>query len=202
MTAVDDPLSLVFAGHADDVLLREGMVDELGHVTLVNGGRCARVTQAAFDTTLTPGADWLSAEDCGNAAIEVCQPATNTCGPPECGEFLGCPENRPVCMSQYHESFSGACYAVCDPTATSGCAAGEDCVQLGVDPTFGICKHIGSGAVGASCEPEDNSTSCVDEALCNGDTSTCTRQCQMFAATPGCQAGASCTVVLYSNSID
>src|SRR5688572_4345615 len=65
LTAVEDPLTVVFTGSVSDVVLREAMLEE-GQVVLVPGGACARIERLDFDTSPTPGARCLSAEDCGN----------------------------------------------------------------------------------------------------------------------------------------
>ncbi len=195
LTAVADPLDIVFAGTLANVVLREATLDENGNAVLRPDGACARVDLLEFDTTPTPGAACLSAEDCGNELLEICDPVTNTCAAPQCGEFQGCPEERPVCLFQVEGLIEGACYAMCDPSTEAGCGEDQDCVQLGVDPGFGVCKTIGGGAVGAACELEDNGTSCVDGSVCSPETRLCTHQCEFFTAEPGCEEGAQCTVL-------
>ena len=194
LTEVEDPLAPSFAGAAAGVVLREARLEETGATTLIDGGRCARLDALAFDTRPTPGRACLSAEDCGNPLLEVCSPATNTCTEPECGEFLGCPAERPTCVSQYGDRQHGACYAECDPTASTGCAAGQTCLQFGYDPSYGLCKQLGDGAVGSACTVEDNSSSCQAGSRCSSDRGVCTRTCRYFDDAPGCQAGAQCTM--------
>jgi cysteine-rich repeat protein len=197
LTQVSDPLEIVFSGELHDVVLREATLDESGNAVLVDGGACARLATLEFDTSPTPGAACLSVTDCGNYFLEVCDPREHVCTPPQCGEGFFCGPTE-ICLSQMDFLIDGACYGTCDPTADAaaaalGCQAGEDCVQAGVDPTFGICKTAGTADVGQACEVEDTTTSCVPGALCAGGA--CTRQCQFFAAEPGCQAGAQCTVL-------
>ena len=66
------------------------------------------LTALSFDTRPTPGQPCLSAEDCGNPALEICSPERRVCAEPECGEFLSCSDQLPVCMVQYRDSFWGA----------------------------------------------------------------------------------------------
>jgi cysteine-rich repeat protein len=193
---VRDPLEPVFAGSLSEIVLAEVTIDGVGGSTPVEGGGCVRLAPLAFDTAPTPGLRCLSAESCGNPLLEVCSPATGMCGPPECGDFQGCADPaRPLCISQYRDLFEGACYADCDPALPGDCGLGGDCLQLGVDPRFGVCKAIGSGDVGEACEPEDISTSCEDGALCDPDALVCTASCSYFADDPGCPAGARCDVL-------
>lgn len=195
LTRVNDPLEPVFAGSFSELELREATVDEEGGTTLVQGGRCLHVPATSFDTAPTPGSSCESAEDCGNPLLEVCSPATHTCSAPECADFLSCPEERPLCLSQYRDAFEGGCYGVCDPTAGGGCADGEVCLQLSVNPQDGYCLRSGDGALGAACTPEDTSTACAPGQLCSFDTLTCTRTCAFFSEQPGCQDGAQCNVL-------
>ncbi|MBI4917251.1 MAG: DUF4215 domain-containing protein [Acidobacteria bacterium] len=196
LTRVTDPLELSFAGSIVDVELREATIDEAGRTHLVEGGRCLLAPDTSFDTEPTPGRACLSAEDCGNPLLEVCSPSTYTCGEIECGEFFGCPAERPLCLSQYpSRALEGACYEMCDPTSPGGCADGEVCLQIAVDPRFGFCTRSGDGALGESCTVEDTSSSCTPGHFCSWDTLTCTRSCAFFAADPGCQSGAQCTVL-------
>jgi cysteine-rich repeat protein len=194
LTQVDDPLSPVIAGTTSEIVLREATIDETGASTLVDGGRCVRAPAITFDTSPTPGQACLSAEDCGNPLLEVCSPASRTCGPPECGDFQGCPGDRPVCLSQYGQLFEGACYAACDPAAAQ-CDPGQVCRQLGVDPTFGICLLPGDGDLGEACPLEDIATSCLPGMTCSVEDTVCTRTCSYFDADPGCQPDHACTVL-------
>jgi cysteine-rich repeat protein len=193
LTAVVDPLELVFAGELSTVVLREATVDNDGRSTLVDGGDCVSVTGLAFDTTPTPGQACTRAEDCGNALMEICDPATDTCGGFQCGDFEGCPSAGDICISQHPAVFEGACYATCEPGETH-CDAGDRCVQFGVDPAFGICKDTGDGATGTACWPADNSTSCTGAAVCSFETETCAEVCEFYAASPGCPDGSACSL--------
>jgi cysteine-rich repeat protein len=196
LTAVEDPLSPVFAGSTSEIVLREATIDDTGASVLVDGGRCLRAPAIEFDTHPTTGATCLSAEDCGNPILEVCSPATGTCGPPECGDFLGCPSDRPVCISQYGQLFEGACYADCDPTGDDWCGdSAHVCQQLGVDPAFGICLLAGDGSLGEACPLEDIATSCMRGMTCAFDAEVCTRTCNFFDADPGCQTDHVCDVL-------
>ena len=195
LTEVTDPLEIVFAGETSEVVLREATVDETGATTLVDDGRCLRAAPIAFDTNPTPGQACLSAEDCGNPLLEVCSPATNTCTAPECIDFGGCPDDRPVCITQYGSSFDGACYAACNPSGPETCASGQTCSQPSADRTFGVCLQTGTGTLDAACELEDNTTSCVAGLTCSPEREVCTSTCDVYAAEPGCQAGTACTVL-------
>ena len=194
LTAVSDPFTPVLAGLTSEVVLREVTVDALGNTELIEGGRCVRVAPLSFDTTPTPGKECLSAEDCGNPFFEVCSPASNRCGPAECADFLfNCPIERQVCVKQYPNAPTSACYSDCDPSANAGCASSQTCVQQGFDPTFGLCKDAGHGALGAPCVAEDNSTSCARGLLCSPE-GFCTQPCRYFTADPGCPDGTQCTL--------
>lgn len=196
LTRVEDPFSPDFAGSTERVVLRRATITEDGRSVLEPGGDCVSVSSLAFDTAPTPGAACFSAEDCGNALLEICDPTANVCAPPQCGDFLGCPETHPVCVSQYRDQFDGACYRACDPSETnaSACDDGQRCVQFGVDPQFGLCKHVGDGAVGAACEVTDNSTACAGDAVCSSVTNTCSPSCRFFDDNTGCPSGAVCSL--------
>jgi cysteine-rich repeat protein len=198
LTSVVDPLwDPVFAGGTSRVVMRQATVGDDGHSELVPGGDCVAIDRTSFDTTPTPGRACLSAEDCGNALLEICAPGDNVCAPPQCGEFQGCPGADQICVTQYHELFEGACYTACDPGAASPPAAcGDDqrCVQLGVDPTLGLCKSEGDGAAGDACEIEDNGTSCAGDAVCSAESATCTGTCDFFDTDSGCADGALCSL--------
>jgi cysteine-rich repeat protein len=191
---VEDPMSIVFAAGTSEVLMREAEIDEKGNTTFVDGGRCVRLAPQTIDTRPTPGQACLSAEDCGNAVLEVCSPATNTCTEPECGEELGCPAERPTCVIQYGDQLFGACYAPCNPSTPTDCAAGETCLQFGVSPEQGLCYDLGAAAVGDACTVEDNSSSCAAGARCSPAVEVCTNTCDFFAADPGCQDGTQCNL--------
>ncbi|HKE18062.1 MAG TPA: DUF4215 domain-containing protein [Kofleriaceae bacterium] len=198
LTSVVDPLfDPVFAGSTSRVVMRRATVGEDGSSQLVPDGDCAAVNGIGFDTTPTPGRACLSAEDCGNALLEICAPGDNVCAPPQCGEFQSCPEDGQACVTQYRELFEGACYTTCDPGAAvppAPCGEGQRCVQLGVDPAFGLCKSEGDGAAGDACEVEDNGTSCAGDAVCSAESGTCTGTCDFFDADSGCADGALCSL--------
>lgn len=195
ITKVTDPLEPVFAAQTSRVVLRRAAVGENSATTLVPDGDCVSITGLTFDTTPTPGAACESAEDCGNALFEICDPSNNTCAPPECNFDAPCANENEICLVQYGDLFDGACYQVCDPSAaTSGCAANQECEQRGVYDSFGICKYVGTGAIGDSCIVEDNSTSCAGDAFCSGISNTCAATCDFYAADPGCADGTACSV--------
>lgn len=191
--SITDPLEAVFAGHTGRVVLRRAQVDETGQSTLVPGGDCVSVAAVTFDTTPATGKACESAEDCNNALLEICDPSSNTCSPPECNFDAPCEGAGEVCLVQYRDLFDGACYQTCNANAqTSGCSATQVCAQRGPDPSFGICKHAGAGALGDACELEDNTTSCADDAVCSGQSQTCAATCSFFAADSGCPADTAC----------
>ncbi|MBZ0232925.1 MAG: hypothetical protein K8M05_11400, partial [Deltaproteobacteria bacterium] len=192
---VSDPLEPVFAGHTGRVVLRRAQVGENGQTTLVPDGDCVSVAGLAFDTSPTPGQACESAVDCGNAMIEICDPSTNTCGAPECTFDDPCAGDGEICLVQYRGLFHGACYQTCNPSAdTSACTDAQVCAQRGPDPSFGTCKYRGAGALGAVCEPEDNTTSCAGEAVCSGTSQTCAAACSFYADDPGCAGGTMCSL--------
>ncbi|MCK6549830.1 DUF4215 domain-containing protein [Myxococcota bacterium] len=193
LTRVSDPFEPAFAGSSSRIVLRRASVTDEGRSVLVPDGDCVSVT-LTFDTTPTPDASCTSAEECGNPLLEVCDPATNRCAEPQCGEFFSCPEPDDVCVTQYRDQFFGACYDWCDPTVNaSQCEDGQRCVQFGVDPSFGLCKWVGELAAGEACEPSDNGTSCGGDAVCSAASGTCTPSCEYFADATGCPTGTVCS---------
>jgi cysteine-rich repeat protein len=195
VTKVTDPLDLEFAGSTSRVVMRRATVGENGATTLVPEGDCVSITGSSFDTTPTPGAACESAEDCGNPLVEICDPSTNTCTPPECNFDSPCTGPNELCLVQYRDLFDGACYTVCDPSAGSPqCPDTQQCAQRGLDPTFGICKYTGTGAVGDTCTVEDNSTSCSDGVVCSDLSETCAATCSFFAADSGCSPTTACSL--------
>ncbi len=194
---VTDPLDAVFAAHTSRVVLRRATVGDNSETTLVPNGDCVSLTAVSFDTTPTQGATCESAEDCGNALLEICDPSSNTCAPPECNFDEPCTGGNEICLIQYGDLFSGACYQVCDPqgqTPGLNCPSTQQCAQRGVDPTFGICKTAGEIAPGLECEIEDNSTSCTDGAVCSSLSHTCAPSCSYFAEDTGCLPGTACSI--------
>ncbi|MGN6110516.1 MAG: DUF4215 domain-containing protein [Kofleriaceae bacterium] len=193
---VDDPFSSVFVGSTSELTIRAATLDpDTGRTSIIEGGACFTIAPLSFDTRPTPGRTCGSAEDCGNALLEICDPATATCGAPQCDDFSGCPSADQICISQYPNVFSGACNAVCDPTAANGCGAGEQCMQYGVPPTFGVCRRVGAGAPGETCAIQDISTSCVAGLYCDATSHSCLPTCSYFAADTGCTAGNACYVL-------
>ncbi len=193
LTTVEDPLESVFAGSTGRVVLRRATVTDEGRSVFVPGGDCVSFERIEFDTSPTPGAACLSAEHCGNPLLEVCDPVDNLCVEPQCGEFAGCPESRPVCVTQYRDVFQGACYQECDPTADT-CDDGQRCVQFGVDPAYGLCRHVGGAEPNAACEVTDNGTGCAGAAVCSSVTNTCAPTCNFFDATTGCPDPTLCSL--------
>ena len=195
VTKVTDPLETEFAGNTSRVVMRRATVGEAGVTTLVPGGDCVSIAGASFDTTPTPGAACESAEDCGNPLVEVCDPSTNTCTPPECNFDAPCAGPNEVCVIQYRDLFEGACYTACDPRGpASQCPAIQECTQRGLDPSNGICKSTGTGGAGEACLVEDNSTSCSTGAVCSELSETCATPCSFFAADSGCSASTVCSL--------
>ncbi|MCC7542237.1 MAG: DUF4215 domain-containing protein [Deltaproteobacteria bacterium] len=196
LETVQDPLTPVFAGTTGRVVLRRATVVE-GRSTFTPGGDCVSVPMLAFDTRPTPGRGCLSAEDCGNPLLEVCDPRSNVCGDIQCGDFMGCPDDGDVCLTQFGDRYEGACYRSCDPTspaAESGCAADQSCDQHGVEPTIGVCKTVGEAALGDPCELEDNGSVCGPGLLCSSVTGTCTESCRYFDEESGCPDGTVCSL--------
>lgn len=196
LETVEDPLTEVFVGATGRVVLRRASVVE-GRSTLMPGGDCVSVAAVVFDTRPTPGRECLSAEDCGNPLLEICDPATNQCGEIQCGDFLSCADARDVCLTQYGERYEGACYRSCDPAApigASGCRADQRCDQYGVLPTSGVCKTVGEAPLGAPCELEDNGSVCAAGSVCSSVTGTCAATCRFFDGDPGCPSGTVCSL--------
>ncbi len=192
---ITDPLEYVFAGHTSRIVLRRANVGDNSATTLVPGGDCVSITGLTFNTTPTPGISCESAEDCGNALMEICDPSSNKCAAPECNFDAPCEGDNEVCLVQYGNLFDGACYQMCDPsTEDTGCSNSQECVQRGVSDDFGICKFRGDGAVGDACIVEDNTTSCSDAAVCSEQSETCVGTCSFFAQDTGCEAGTACSL--------
>jgi cysteine-rich repeat protein len=192
---VEDPLGAVFAAHWSRIVLRRATVGDNGQTQLVPGGDCVSISNVSFDTTPTPGEACESAEDCGNALLEICDPSNNKCADPECDFDTPCTSANEVCLVQYRDLFFGACYQTCNPSAQSGgCPATQQCVQRGPHPDSGICKYTGTGALGSTCELEDNSSSCVAGAVCSRESYTCVGTCSFFANDTGCAAGTVCSL--------
>jgi len=191
---VTDPLEPVFAGHTSRIVLRRATVGDNVATTLVPGGDCVSIAPASFDTTPTPGASCESAEDCGNPLFEICDPSNNTCAQPECNFDAPCAGQNEICLIQYRDLFEGACYTACDPSDAGACPDNQQCVQRGPDPMFGVCKYTGTGAAGSDCTLEDNTTSCVDGAVCSSLSQTCAATCSYFDADTGCSGGTLCSL--------
>ena len=195
VSAVEDPLSYVFAGHVDAVTLREVTLGDDGRSTPVPGGACYSVANVGFDTTPTPGASCGAATDCGNPALEVCDPRTETCAATQCGEFqAGCPDASDLCVTQTPYAVGGACYVSCKPFEVGACDEGHECVQLGVSQTQGLCERRGDAAVGEACTYADVVTGCVAGATCGATSGVCEAQCPFFSEAPGCAEGSSCSL--------
>lgn len=191
---VTDPLEPVFTGSTSRVVLRRARYTAEGEFLFEPEGDCVSISGVAFDTSPTPGQACLSAEDCGNPMLEICDPDTLVCAEPQCGDFNWCADGE-MCVSQYLELFNGACYRTCNPGATSSmCEDGQVCVQYGVDPRSGICKHIGDGPLGSTCEVEDTSTSCTFGEVCSAVSGTCTPSCGFFEADTGCPDASLCSL--------
>jgi cysteine-rich repeat protein len=212
LTAVTDPLGPEFAGTASGLVMREATWTAEG-TAVVDGGRCLRIPDVAFDTRRSPGRACESAEDCANPFLEICSPRTGTCGPPECGgqwQGASCPAERPSCYRQYIDELGrgaewGGCHVPCDFDPDS-CPAGEECVHIGAHPNAGICKRVGVGEVGSACTLEDIGTSCVRGAICStfdavppswprSEPGVCSMTCSYFEDDPGCPDGQSCTLL-------
>ena len=191
LTKVTDPLEPIFAGVVS-AQLRAATADDAGISTFVPDGACRRVETLAFDTTPVPGA-CTTLTDCANEMLQVCDPNAQQCVEPQCDfDFGGCTETQ-ACVPQLENAFYGACYETCLPGATDACGAGFTCVQTSPYPGFGICMHEGSGTAGATCEPSDATTACVDELACSRESDTCTAACDLFADAPGCSADTRCS---------
>lgn len=194
LTHVVDPFEPQFAGSTGPLVIRTATFDpDTGDTSIIPGGACFSIAPLAFDTRVSPGRACASAEDCGNPLLEVCDPGSATCTPPQCDEFQPCDKDE-MCVSQYREQFQGACYRTCNPLVSS-CGEGQACIQFGVDVGFGVCRHIGEGAAGTTCAVEDVSTSCVAGLTCDDTSDTCLPTCNYFAEDTGCTAGNTCYVL-------
>ena len=130
-----------------------------------------------------------SADDC--LTNRVCDPATRTCVPYQCGgpDELSCAANQ-ACVGQSEGATVGACYAGCTPFAAA-CSNGGECVPVLLDNAAGACVGRGTAAEGQACTQTSLSTGCAAGSLCVQNR--CVRQCDTFAESPGCDSPQSCT---------
>ncbi|NUP04526.1 MAG: DUF4215 domain-containing protein [Polyangiaceae bacterium] len=165
------------------------------------GGDCYYVDSWSFDTMPVDGGPCLSVEQCPNETMQICEPDSAQCGPPQCDLFgdLPCAEGE-VCMSQIFQPGDspfgpaiGACYDTCDPVDPESCGADRYCRPLGLTQSFGACYRTGSGSVGDACTPRDISTECVPGAVCTGTPGECARVCNFLTPDAGCDEDRYCT---------
>ncbi len=192
VTAVTDPLELVFAG-STTAKLHQATFDETG-TTFVPNGSCRRLDAHVFDTTPRAAA-CLTLTDCPNEYLQVCDPYQQQCVAPQCDFDSGGCELDQRCVPQLEVLASGACYDECDPTRGNDCGDGFTCKQTGPHANLGLCYREGSGALGATCEVQDASSGCTGELFCSFESETCTASCDLFSdTTPGCSADTRCSL--------
>jgi cysteine-rich repeat protein len=171
--------------------------------SFTDSDECFYVASWPFDTLPVDGGKCDSNEQCPNELLQVCSPATNTCGPMEC-TLLGDPPfcgNGEVCLSQLFDPDEspagpalGACYTTCEPGDDASCGDGNVCRVLGPTQSLGICMQLGTAAMGAACTPRDNSTECAAGAVCWGEPGECLKECIYLDESSTCPADRFCTV--------
>jgi cysteine-rich repeat protein len=195
LDTVQDPLGSVFAGSTSHVELHRAALTSDSHTMIDPDGDCVSFSGVSFDTSPTPGAPCGSAEDCGDPTQLVCDPMTNTCGPPTCNFDSPCVDPGQTCVIQFPNQFYGACYTPCNPSLPStGCGPKQTCQQYGIHADNGYCKDRGTAELGEACQVEDNTTSCVDDAVCSMIGMTCTNACSFFDDVTGCSSGTLCSL--------
>jgi cysteine-rich repeat protein len=147
---------------------------------------------------------------CPNLGASICEPQTLMCAPVQCDLVAGtgCVEGQ-VCIGQpllvegMAPALLGACYTRCNPGDASACPSNMTCVVRPFQPDDqGVCVRTGPAAEGQACTaPPDHitSTGCARGAVCNPpvqfpDAGVCERQCALFGASSGCDAGTRCGV--------
>lgn len=179
---------------------------------LAEDGHCTSISFATIDTRPIAGAACLSAKDCPNGKLQVCDPKTAQCADVACtASDPTCPGTE-VCQIQDAQQGTGACYSSCTPFASGSCPSGQECVVSDYIGAVGLCKRQGPGSPtpkieiepGSSCDPQHIATGCGAGHVCATDAVSwesehCYRQCDYFAESPGCDGGR-CYMFLHSNS--
>ncbi|MBK9259551.1 MAG: hypothetical protein IPM54_06895 [Polyangiaceae bacterium] len=196
LTKLDPDDSAVAAGKLTDVTLSEVQRKADGTWEAVPGGSCYVIPSWSFDTTPVDGIPCEKAEDCGNTARQVCSPKTKTCTPYECLFTFDvlCPEGE-MCVAQVpSENSIGACYKACTPLASGECDAGSECIAIDPVQKYGVCRPVGEGKLGETCDEPDISTGCEAGNLCTGVPAECQKTCAFLTPNPGCPDGSVCSL--------
>jgi hypothetical protein len=171
---------------------------------------CVSLASASIDTRPIAGSACLSAGDCPNAKLQVCDPRTAQCADVACtANNPSCP-GTDICQIQDVQQGTGACYQRCTPFASGSCPSGQDCVVNDYIGVEGICKRQGPESPepatelmpGRSCEPRQIATGCGPGHVCATDAvywhyDHCYEQCDYFADSPACNGGR-CYLFLHS----
>lgn len=203
LNAVTTPPSFELAGSLSQVRFTETSAPPFGgDWKAVDGGLCAIVEYAPFDTRVALGTPCTRATDCGDTRLKSCNPQTGTCQPVPCSATPNAYalNGNQVCVAQTSVGTPRAYanYPRCQPSA-SACGAGKTCVALTEEVDTGYCANVGTNAEGASCQNSatDLSTGCVVGLSCanvlGSFTETCVRMCDLYVASPGCTGGKRCS---------
>lgn len=163
---------------------------------------CLYLDEARIDTRPASGQECLSADDCPNAQLQVCDPKTSQCADVQCSEGdLDCGPDA-VCQIQDPFFDTGACFDACAPFSSGACQAGQDCVPTDYIGNEGICKFQGPGSPeprtetgpGRDCEAHQVATGCSSGHVCATHSvywhyDHCYRQCDYFGEDSGCDTG-------------
>jgi hypothetical protein len=203
----------ILRGSLSDVRFQHVVETSLHHFEgLADDGHCVSLSSASIDTRPIPGGDCLSAKDCPNAKLQVCDPRTAQCADVACtASNPACP-GTDVCQIQDVQQGTGACFESCTPFASGSCPSGQDCVVNDYIGEQGICKRQGPETPapetelkpGRSCEPRQIATGCGPGHVCATDAvywhyDHCYQQCDYFADSPGCDGGR-CYMFLHTAS--
>ncbi len=191
------PPTVESRGRVENLILVEATLDpnDSFRAVAVPGGTCLEIDVIEWDTIVADGEPCEVTEDCGNPARDVCDPATRTCAPSQCGYFTPstCDEGF-ACLFQKGAT-AGACYPSCTPfDPEAACADGAECVASSHDGDEGACRAPGPAAANAPCSESDVTTGCEPGYLCTNDPSSrfCRRRCDFFSPEPACDPGQAC----------
>lgn len=171
---------------------------------------CVTLASARIDTRPAPGVPCLSAKDCPNAKLQVCDPRTAQCAAVACTARAPVCPGTDVCQIQDPLHDTGACFQRCAPFTSGACPSGQDCVVTDYLGAEGVCKRQGPERPppsttlmpGRSCTPRQIATGCSPGHVCATDAvywhyDHCYQQCDYFAERPGC-AGGRCYLYLHT----
>lgn len=194
---VKSPPGKVSKGSLQQVRFVETKLDPVtSESTPVAGGECYFLSAASWDTTVAPGTACESADDCGDPASAICEPATRKCAAAQCdAKGLECGAGQ-MCLAQAEDTAIGACYSSCKPFASPACEGDSECVVITFDQEKGICLPRGTAKEGEACAASDVSTNCAQGLVCAAESAgtLCRQQCDFLAAQPSCPGTQVCMV--------